>query len=250
MDKLIYTAMSGAKHLMNRQATVANNLANANTTGFRAQSTAFQVAPLTPGRPGEGMMTRYFSVESTPGVDTTPGPIQQTGRDLDAAIQGSGWFVIQGDDGTEGYTRDGHFQVAADGSLVTASGRQVLGEGGPIIIPADHRLMIGEDGTVSASPLSQSNQVIQLGRLKLVNPADADLQRADDGLMRLKAGGEADADPTVRVAAGALEGSNVNVVESMVSMISLARQFDMQMQMLKNAEQNGQSAQRLLSSSA
>ena len=247
MDRLIYTAMTGAKHLLNRQATVANNLANANTVGFRAETTAFRVAPLMPGRAGEGMMTRYFAVESTPGFDQTPGPVQQTGRDLDVAIEGAGWLAVQADDGTEAYTRDGHLQINDQGVLSTASGRAVLGEGGPITIPQDHRVTIGADGTVSASPLSQSNTIIQLGKLKLVNPDGGSLQKGADGLVRQKAGGEADADPTVKVAAGALEGSNVNPIETMVSMIELARQFDMQMQLLKNADQNAQASQKLLS---
>lgn len=249
MDKLIYTAMTGAKHLLNRQATISNNLANASTTGFRAETSAFRVAPLTPGKTGEGMMTRYFAVDSTTGFDATPGTIATTGRELDAAIDGDGWFVVQGDDGTEGYTRDGHFQLSSDGTLVTASGRQVLGEGGPITVPADHRVTIGADGTISATPSHQSNAVIQLGRLKLVNPEPNRLEKGSDGLVRARDGGTADADASVRVAGGALESSNVNVVEAMVSMIAVARQFDAQMQMLKNAEQNGQAAQRLLSNS-
>lgn len=249
MDKLIYTAMTGAKHLLNRQATISNNLANANTTGFRAETTAFRVAPLTPGRTGEGMMTRYFSVDSTTGFDTTPGTIATTGRELDAAIDGEGWFAVQGDDGTEEYTRDGGFQLSSDGTLVTASGRQVMGEGGPITVPADHRVLIGSDGTVSASPLSQPNSVLQLGKLKLVNPDPSEMEKSTDGLVRMRNGEAADSDGNVKVVGGALEGSNVNVVEAMVSMIEVSRQFDMQMQMLKNADQNGQSAQKLLTES-
>lgn len=246
MDKLIYTAMTGAKHLMNRQATVANNLANLNTTGFRAETMAFRVAPLTPGRPGEGQMTRYFAVESTPGLDTSPGPVMQTARELDVALEGQGWLTVQADDGTEAYTRDGHLQVNESGALTTAGGRLVLGDGGPMTVPADYKLFIGKDGTISASSLQTPTQVIQVGRLKLVNPDPSELQKGADGLVRLKSGEGADADPAVQVSSGALEGSNVNAVEAMVSMIALARQFDVQMQLLKNAEQNGQASQRLM----
>ena len=246
MDKLIYTAMTGAKHLMNRQAVVANNLANVNTTGFRAETTAFRVAPLVPNKPGEGQMTRYFAVESTPSFDANPGPIQQTGRELDVVIDGAGWFAVQADDGTEGYTRDGHFEISDTGILTTANGRAVIGEGGPINVPQDHSILVGIDGTVSAAPAQNPSQLIQLGRLKLVNPDPSTLQKGGDGLMRLKGGGEADPDGQVHVASGALEGSNVNAVETMVSMIALARQFDLQVQLLKNAEQNGQASQRLL----
>jgi flagellar basal-body rod protein FlgF len=246
MDKLIYTAMTGAKHLMNRQASVANNLANINSTGFRAETMAFRVAPLLPGRPGEGQMTRYFAVDSTPGFDTSSGPLQQTGRSLDVAIEGQGWITVQADDGSEAYTRDGHLQVNETGALTSAGGRLVLGEGGPITVPADHTILIGRDGTISAAPAQNPSQIVQLGRLKFVNPDPAQLKKGSDGLIRLSAGGEADADATVQVASGALESSNVNAVEAMVSMIALARQFDMQMQMLKNAEQNAQASQRLL----
>jgi flagellar basal-body rod protein FlgF len=191
-------------------------------------------------------MTRYFAVDSTPGFDASSGAIQQTGRSLDVAIEGQGWLSVQADDGSEAYTRDGHLQINETGALTTAGGRLVIGEGGPITVPADHSLSIGRDGTISAAPAQNPSQLIQLGRLKLVNPEPTQLQKGSDGLIRLRAGGEADADATVQVASGALEGSNVNAVEAMVSMIALARQFDMQMQMLKNAEQNGQASQRLL----
>ncbi len=249
MDRLIYTAMSGAKAMMDRQATVANNLANANTTGFRAETVAFRVAPVVPARAGEGQMTRYMAVESTPGFDSASGTIQTTGRDLDAAVSGPGWFAVQAYDGTEAYTRDGHFEVDENGLLVSANGRAVIGEGGPINVPADNRVSIGADGTVTAFPPDQPNTTIELGRLKLVNPDANTLRRGPDGLMRTADGSDADADPEVRVAGGALEGSNVNPVEAMVSMIALARQFDTQMQLLKNAEQNASSSTKLLSGS-
>jgi flagellar basal-body rod protein FlgF len=247
MDRLIYTAMSGAKAMMDRQATVANNLANANTTGFRAETVAFRVAPIVPAKAGEGQMTRYMAVDSTPSFDQTPGSIQTTGRDLDAAISGSGWFAVQDDNGNEAYTRDGHFEVNQDGLLVTASGRPVLGTGGPITVPQDNRVSIGADGTITAFPPDQKSSTIQVGQLKLVNPESTNLKKGLDGLVRTADGSDADVDPNVKVAAGSLEGSNVNPVEAMVSMIALARQFDAQMQMLKNAETNGQASTKLLS---
>ena len=242
MDRMIYTAMTGAKTLMQRQDVLANNLANVNTNGYRAATTAFRVAPVT----GEGLPTRAFAVESTTGADFAPGTLQTTGRPLDAALQGSGWFAVQAADGTEGYTRSGAFDLSEQGTLQTAGGQPVLGDGGPITVPAGHRVAIAADGTLSAVSAANNKSVISLGRLKLVNPETAGLTRGSDGLFRMRDGSTPDADPRVRVAGGALEGSNVNAVEAMVGMISLARQFDTQMKLLQAAEGNARKATQLL----
>jgi flagellar basal-body rod protein FlgF len=243
MDRLIYTAMTGAKHIMEQQATVSHNLANVSTTGFRAQVDAFRAVPVV----SDGMPTRTFVVDSTVGSDFTPGPIQQTGRELDVAVQGQGWIAVQREDGSEAYTRHGSLKVNENGVLQTQGGLNVLGEGGSIAIPPDVRVAIGKDGTVSAIPTTgQITAVNVLGRIKLVNPDENTLKRADDGLFQLQAGGEADADANVVLIDGALEGSNVNVVDAMVSMISLARQFEMHMKMLQNAESNATKAGQLL----
>jgi flagellar basal-body rod protein FlgF len=244
MDKLLYTAMTGAKHTLGQQATVANNLANAATHGFRAEFAMLRAVPIQ----GDGLATRAFVVDSTPGSDFTPGPIQQTGRPLDAAIQGEGWIAVQLEDGSEGYTRDGNFQVGPNGLLQTRGGALVLGDGGPIAMPPDVRVQIADDGTVSTVPTGNNpNQVAQLGRIKLVNPPPEQLERGGDGFFRLKSGQPAEAAAEVKLAAGSLEGSNVNVVEQMVSMIALARQFDIQTKMMQNAEGNDQRAAQLLS---
>ena len=241
MDKLIYTAMTGAKVALARQDTQAQNLANASTPGYRAESAAFRAVPLA------GSPTRVFALESTTGADYSPGPITQTGRNLDIAVNGKGWIAVEGRDGREAYTRNGSFQVSAEGILQTAGGLNVLSDGGPMAIPANAAIRIETDGTVSALPAAQPNSVISVGRIKLVNPPVADLTRSADGLFRMKNGGTAPFDDTLRVAPGAIEGSNVNVVEALVGMISLARQFDLQMKLLQNAESNEQQASRLLS---
>ncbi len=244
MDRMIYVAMSGAKQMLAQQGTVANNLANASTTGFRAQVSAFRAVETV----GDGAATRAFVVDSTPGADFTPGPIQSTGRDLDVAIEGAGWIAVQLADGSEGYTRNGSLQVNVNGTLQTRSGLSVLGDGGPIAVPPDVRITVAGDGTVSTVPNSnQATQVQNIGRVKLVNPPEQQLQRGDDGIFRMRAGAQAEVDPKVRLHGGALEGSNVNVVEAMVSMISLARQFDLQMKMLQNADGNDRQATQLLS---
>jgi flagellar basal-body rod protein FlgF len=244
MDRMIYVAMSGAKQMMQQQATVANNLANVGTNGFRAQVSAFRAAETV----GDGAATRAFVVDSTTGADFTPGPIQQTGRDLDVAVEGAGWIAVQLADGSEGYTRNGSLQVNVNGVLQTRNGLSVLGDGGPIAVPENTRITVGGDGTVSTVPnTNQATQVISIGRIKLVNPPEQQMLRGDDGIFRVKPGTTVDADPKVKVQGGALEGSNVNVVDAMVSMIALARQFDMHMKVLQNADGNDRQATQLLS---
>jgi len=244
MDRLIYLAMAGAQQLLQQQAVTAHNLANAATTGYKAETAAFRVAPVA----GPGLPTRAYALDSTTGADLSAGAIQSTGRDLDVAIEGPGFFTVEAQDGTEAYTRAGSFDVSPDGELVTRTGLTVLGEGGPIVVPPDSKVQVGRDGTVSASTPGQP-AVNVVGRLKLVNPAATDVQKGGDGLFRMKGGQPADADDAVSVTAGALEASNVNAVSAMVDMINLARNFEMQMKLLQNADGNEQRANQLLASS-
>jgi flagellar basal-body rod protein FlgF len=243
MDRLIYTAMSGAKHILEQQATVSNNLANANTTGFRAQLDSFRSVPVV----GDGLPTRTFVVDATVGADFRAGPIQETGRALDVAVQGEGWIAVERADGSEAYTRNGSLKLNENGMLTTQSGMSVLGDGGPISIPPDVIVSIAKDGTIStvAAGATPGSSAV-LGRIKLVNPPQESMVRGDDGLFVVKGGGAADADAGVTLIGGSLEGSNVSVVESMVSMISLARQFELHMNMLKNAENNSTKANEFL----
>jgi flagellar basal-body rod protein FlgF len=218
MDRLIYTSMTGAKHLMYRQDTLAQNLANASTTGYRADTVALRAVPAQ----GQEAGTRVFTVETTIGADFTPGPMQTTGRALDIAVQGDGWIAVQGLDGNEAYTRAGNLQIGADGTLQLPNGLPVLGEGGPITVPQDARISIGADGTVSSKTMD-APQANPVGRIKLVNPETSELVKGLDGLFRTRSGEPAEADDNVRVAEGTLEGSNVNVVEAMIGMIAAAR---------------------------
>lgn len=243
MDRMIYLSMSGAKQTLGRQAEVAHNLANVNTNGFRAETMAFRAVPVV----GEGAATRAFVMDTTVGADFTPGAIQHTGRDLDIAVQGKGWIAVQASDGSEAYTRAGSLKLDANGMLQTRSGNAVLGDGGPISVSAGTIITIASDGTVSTvqagtGPGTAASTVV--GRIKLVNPPEAGITRGDDGLFRARGNAAPDAD--VRIASGALEGSNVNVVEAMVSMIALARQFDAHMKTLQNAEGNARQAAQLL----
>lgn len=243
MDRLIYTAMTGAKHLLEQQTTNSHNLANATTTGFKAQLDSFRAVPVI----SDGLATRAFVVDATVGTDFSTGVLQQTGRDLDVAIQGKGWLVVQAEDGTEKMTRHGSLKISENGVLQTQNGLQVVGEGGPITIPPEVTIAIAKDGTISTVPMGTKPNAVQIiGRLKLVNPPENNLVRSNDGLFVTKDGVIPDADAAVSVTGGALEGSNVNVVDSMVNMINLARQFEMQMKLLTNAENNETKASQIL----
>ncbi|CDG81879.1 flagellar basal-body rod protein FlgF [Janthinobacterium agaricidamnosum] len=243
MDRLIYTALSGAKHVLEQQATTANNLANASSTGFRAQLDSFRAVPVV----YDGLPTRAFVSDTTVGSNFAQGPIQQTGRPLDVALQNQGWIVVQAPDGTEAYTRNGSLKINENGVLQTQNGLTVQGDTGPLSVPPDVTVAIATDGTIGTlSTDPQPGPAIVLGRIKLVNPPEQSLVRGDDGLFRLKDGSAAPADPNVKLASGALEGSNVNPVDAMVSMISLGRQFETQMSLLKNAENNAAKATQIL----
>jgi flagellar basal-body rod protein FlgF len=239
MDRLVYLSMSGAKASLQRQEVLANNLANASTPGFRAEMAAFRAVPVQ----GSGASTRAFALETTIGHDERPGAVQLTGRDLDVAPAGRTWLAVQGLDGTEAYTRAGALQVDAEGQLVSATGLPVQGDGGTITIPAGAQVSIAPDGTVNT--VVGNGRPQQAGRLKLVQP-EGRLERGGDGLYRAADGNELPASPEGRVQGGALEGSNVNPVETMVAMIAAARQFEQQMKSLQTAEQREQAASRLL----
>ena len=240
---MIYLSMSGAKATLQRQDTLANNLANVSTVGFRAELQAFRAVPVN----GSGASTRVYALETTPGYDATPGVVQSTGRNLDVAMKGNAWLAVQALDGTEVYTRAGALEVDAEGVLTSAGGLTVLGDGGPITVPADASVSIGADGTLSAK--SANGKTSTIGKLKLVTP-EAPLERGADGLFRAADGAELAADPAARVQDGALEGSNVSPVQTMVAMISAARQFEAQMKLLQTAEADEKSASQLLAPTA
>jgi flagellar basal-body rod protein FlgF len=243
MDRLIYTAMTGANAAANRQSILSHNLANASTNGFRAQLETYRAVPLR----GDGATTRVFAVESSAGFSDKPGPATRTGRNLDAMNIGNSYFAVQGLDGTEGYTRNGQFEVTADGTLVTGTGAVVLSsDGAPIVVPTNAEISIANDGSVSAKVGSAPPNAI--GRLKLVTPTPDDpLRRGEDGLFRALSGDPVANDDTAKVQVGVLEGSNVNPIETMVGMIQTARQFEAQMRLLQTAESNDRSAGQLLS---
>ena len=243
MDRLIYTAMSGANAAAQRQAVLSNNLANASTNGFRAELSTFRAVPVR----GDGASTRVLALEATAGHLDTPGAAQRTGRGLDAMTKGNAWFAVQALDGTESYTRNGSFEVSPEGTLLSSNGLTVLSDGGsPITVPTGAEVTIGFDGNLSAKVGNQPPTGI--GRLKLITPSAEDpLKRGADGLFRATSGDPLPTDTTARLSVGVLEGSNVNAIETMVGMIATARQFETQMRLLQTAESNEKSADKLLS---
>ena len=235
MDKFLYIAASGAKQDLLGTAVRANNLANAQTTGFKAQLEQARAMPSY----GEGLPTRVFSMTESPTNNYDDGPMIQTDRPLDLAIQGNGWFSVQDANGNEAYTRVGSMRLSAEGLLEDSHGNLVIGDAGPITLPIPlDNIDIAGDGTISMRPLGAPETVLEeVGRLKLVNPDYTQMDRGLDGLYRLKDGGVADQDDNVRVRNGMLEGSNVNAIEEMVSMITLQRHYEMQVKMMKKADE-------------
>lgn len=244
MDKMLFLSMTGARENMYSQRAHANNLANVNTTGFKtdlAQARAMQVF-------GEGYPTRVYAQSERPATLTGQGALIETGRDMDLAIQGEGWFAVQKADGTEGYTRAGDLQVTAAGQLVTGNGLPVMGVGGaPVVIPQNEKMELGLDGTVNIKPLGgQDNQLEVVGRIKIVNPPENTLFKGLDGLMRTDEQEPLEPDFNVQIRPGFLEGSNVNAVHEMTSIISLSRQFELNIKMMKTADETGDAAMKLM----
>ncbi|UXH76882.1 flagellar basal body rod protein FlgF [Roseateles amylovorans] len=242
MDALIYTVMSGAERIQRAQAVHANNLANLETAGFRAnleQASAAQVK-------GYGYDGRHLAQARSDVVSARAGGQRDTGRDLDLAIQGEGLFAVaqDGPDGPEAYTRSGNFTVDAQGQL--RLGRHaVLGEGGPIVLPPHDKLEILADGTVAILTGNQA-ELQAVDRLKRVRPDFAEMTKNEAGLLVTRDGSAPASDPSVQVAGGKLEASNVSAVEEMVSTMNLARDFELQMRLFKAADGMADSGNRLM----
>ncbi|MBS0856907.1 MULTISPECIES: flagellar basal body rod protein FlgF [unclassified Tatumella] len=249
MDHAIYTAMGGASQTLAMQAVTTANLANVSTPGFRAQLSAFRAVPVN----GPSLPTRILVTASTPGADMSAGKLDYTERPLDVATEPDAWLAIRMADGSEAYTRNGNMQLDPQGML-TIAGHPVMGEDGPIALPQNAKLTIAADGSITAlNPGDQPNATVQVARLKLVSGGPATLVRSDDGFFRpsrqvqQQSGPVLAEDPNLRVMPGVLEGSNVNPAEAMVSLISQARQFEMQMKEISSVDQNEQKANQLLS---
>lgn len=244
MDKFLYIAASGAKQDLMATGVRANNLANAQTNGFKAQLEQARAMPAF----GDGFASRVFSMTESPSNNYEGGPMITTDRDLDIAVQGEGWFSVQTDLGEEAFTRSGSLTIGADGSLRDPKGNLMMGDNGPIFLPVPiNNITIAGDGTISARLQgAPENAIEEVGRLKLVNPPIDQIKRREDGLFDLKNGEIAQQDLAVSVKGGMLEGSNVNAVDEMVNMISLQRHYEMQVKLMRKADSLATSGNMLL----
>lgn len=247
MDKSIYIGMSGAKQNMMAQQAHANNLANVNTTGFKKDFAQARSMPVF----GEHHPTRAYAMTERPGTDLSAGSLMSTGRELDVAVEDQGWLAVQNSQGDEVFTRSGSLQVDVNGLVRLASGEQVMGNGGPIALPPFERMTVGADGSISIQPVgSPPDQLVEIDRLKLVNPPQDSLMKGEDGFIRRKPDqaleGPEPPDANMRVASGFLESSNVNAVEEMIANLQLSRQFEMQVKVMQTADENSEVTARLL----
>lgn len=244
MDRAIYIAMTGAKHNMMAQVNRSNNMANVNTVGFRAD---FEQSRSMGVYYGDGAPTRAFALTENPRADFTQGPNITTNSPTDIAIQGEGFIAVQAPDGSEAYTRAGNLTLDAAGTLRTANGLAVIGNSGPINFPPLDKMEIGTDGTISVIPTGQGVEtMVDANRIKLVNPDFKIMEKDKDGLFRQRDGLNAQASATVRVASGMLEGSNVNTMSEFTDILMLARQYEMQVKLMKTAEENSAASAQLL----
>ncbi len=244
-DRALYIAMTGASANLQAQASVSHNLANADTTGFQATLDGTVAAPVT----GAGLASRVAVEHRVLGVNGAQGALQQTGNPLDVALHADRWLAVQARDGSTAYTRAGDLTLTPNGLLTTASGLPVLGaDGAPLAIPPYQSLHIGNDGTISVVPQGQpASTISEAGRLQLVQADARTLVRGDDGLMRAPPGTELPRATGTALTTGALEGSNVDATGALVSMIQLARAFEMQVRVLHTTDENARSANSLLS---
>ena len=243
MDRMIYLAMSAAKQTLRAQAMASHNLANANTTGFKADFDAFRAMPVF----GPGHPSRAFAMVERPGIDFTTGSLEATGNPLDVAVVGEGFIAIQAPDGSEAYTRAGDLKLTVTGQLLTGAGHPVLGNGGPIALPQSESILIGDDGTISIRPVGQeATTLAQVDRIKLVKPALENLIKGEDGLFRTRDGSAPPPDAAVGVARGLLERSNVNSVSEMIDMIENARNYEMAIKAMRSAQENDAASTRIM----
>ena len=245
MDRALYLAMSGGTQVMNAQAIHANNLANVSTTGFRAdfeQARSMQVN-------GDYYPSRVYAMTENPGTNFEMGPLQQTGRSMDVAVQENGFITALDASGQEVYTRAGDLQLTVSGQLVTGTGLPVVGMTGPIFLPPLDDLSISEDGTISIIPQGgDGTQITALNRIKLVSAEPESLTKGEDGLIRTKDGQTLLADNNVQVMSGFLESSNVNAVEEMTNIMELSRRFEMNIKVMNTVRENENASARILES--
>ncbi|MGI9324509.1 MAG: flagellar basal body rod protein FlgF [Pseudomonadales bacterium] len=243
MDRMLYVTATGAAHLEKAQAVHANNLANVSTNGFRAEF----AETLNRTVRGDGYAARSYGLTQSPGFDFRAGVIKETGRNLDVSIKGEGFFAVAMPDGSEGYTRSGALSVDASGRLLSPDGMPLLGGGGPVSLPPYTNVFVGADGGITIRPEGQGPEtLIQVDQLKLVKPDPQALSKASPGVFVSRDGLPQVADPSVILVSGGLESSNVNAVAELTEILSISRQFELEVRMMRKAEQNDEASTQLV----
>lgn len=242
MDKSLFISMNGAQNSMHQLEVITNNLANVNTSAFKADLTYVDQYKV-PAKQGQQSRT-YSKLESTY-TNFDKGPLINTQRDLDIALDGAGFIAVQSKTGKEAYTRAGNLELSADGMLVTQSGNFVIGNGGPIYIPPAEKISISPDGTISARLMGQQ-EVVQLDRIKLVNPSISTVRKGEDTLFYVQNDGVAAQDFNVKIVSGALEGSNVNAIQTMTQLIELSRHYQIHTNFMKTLADNTTKSNQIL----
>ena len=244
MDKYLYVAMTGASQNALAQKAHANNLANISTNGFQRDLEQARSMPVF----GDSFPARAFALTERPATDFSQGALVETGRDLDVAVSGDGWLAVQAPDGSEAYVRTASMNVDALGILRAGNGMPIMGNGGPIAVPPQQQIEVGEDGTISIRAQGEGPRVMaQVDRIKLVQPDLKTMSKGLDGLIHTNDGQPAAADANVRVTSGFLEASNVNAVDEMTSVLALSKQFELHIKMMNTAKEDDQAMTRVLS---
>ena len=247
MDRALYLSMTGAKSSLAAQATNANNLANASTSGFRADIERFSSMPVY----GPGHPSRVYAQDDAVGYNSEVGSLIQTGRSMDLGIAGEGWFAVSAADGSEGYTRRGDLRVDSGGLLMNGAGQPIIGNAGPITVPPFEEMILGRDGTVTIRPVgAAAGELAVIDQIKLVNSDDGVMKKGKDGLFRAADGQDLAPDEAVQVNEGSLESSNVNGIESMVNMIEYSRNFESMVKFFDELEKMDSASTRLMSVSS
>ncbi|MBV6287962.1 flagellar basal body rod protein FlgF [Pseudomonas aegrilactucae] len=243
MDKMLYVAMTGASQNALAQRAHANNLANISTSGFQRDLEQARSMPVF----GDSFPARAYAMTERPATDFRPGALQETGRDMDIAIGGDGFIAVQAPDGSEAYVRTASLNIDALGVLRAGNGMPVMGNGGPIAVPPEQKVEIGQDGTISIRAMGEGPRVMaEVDRIKLVNPDVKTMTKGLDGMIHTKSGQPADVDANVQVVSGFLEASNVNAVEEMTSVLALSRQFELHVKMMTTAKEGDEAMARVL----
>ena len=243
MDKMLYVSMTGAHQNSLAQRAHANNLANISTTGFRRDFEQARAMPIF----GDSYPSRVYAMSERPATDFSEGPMIETGRELDVTVTGKGFIAVQAPDGSEAYVRTGSLNIDALGVLRAGNGMPVMGNGGPIAVPPEQKVEVGQDGTISIRAMGEGPRVMaEVDRIKLVNPDLKNMTKGLDGSIHTKDGQPAPADANVKLVSGFLESSNVNAVEEMTSVLALAKQFELHVKMMNTAKDDDQAMARVL----